>query len=231
MATSRTVASQHLAILEEILETISRTLELKDILQQVVHIVARVTRADSCLLYLISGREVVLQASLKTHPHLSKIRMKVGEGITGWVAEEKKLVAIARAAYQDPRFKLFNALPEDRFEAFLSVPIIHRGTVIGVINVQHRRPRRYPKTTVRLLETVGKQIGGLLEVVRLVSETQALKEALETRKLIARAKAVLMKQHRLDEAAAHQLLLKKSMDKRKSLREVAEAVILASEIS
>jgi len=227
---ARSQSSQHLAILEEILEAISRTLELRDILQQVVSIIGRVTRADSCFLYLISDHEVVLQASLNPRPHLSKIRMQVGEGITGWVAEEKKPVALARAAYADPRFKLFNQLPEDRYEAFLSVPITYRGKVIGVINVQHRRSRRYPKAMVRLLETVGKQIGGLLEVVRLVSETQALKEALETRKLMSRAKAAMMKQHGLDEAAAHKLLLKKSMDKRKSLREVAEAVILASEL-
>lgn len=229
--TARTQAANHLAILEEVLGAISRTLELRELLHQIVSIIGRVTRADSCFLYLLDGREVVLQASLVPHPHLTQIRMKVGEGITGWVAEERTPVAIARRAYDDPRFKLFNALREDRFEAFLSVPITHRGTVIGVINVQHRRPHRYPAATVRLLETVGTQIGGLLEIVRLVSETQALKDALETRKLIGRAKALLMKAHGLDEAAAHQLLLKKSMDRRKSLREVAEAVILASEIS
>lgn len=226
-----TVASQHLAILEEILETISRTLELNNILHQVVSIIGRVTRADACLLYLISGREVVLQASLHPRLQMSRIRMKVGEGITGWVAGEKRTVAIARRAYDDPRFKLFNQLPEDRYEALLSVPITHRGRVIGVINVQHRRVHRYPAGIVKLLGTVGKQIGGVLEVVQLVSETQALKDALENRKLIGRAKAVLMRQHGLDEEAAHRLLLKKSMDKRKSLREIAEAVILASEIS
>ena len=224
-----TQSRQHLAILEEILEAISRTLELNDILNQVVQIVGRVTQADSCFLYLISGREVVLQASLNPHPHLSKIRMKMGEGITGWVAEEKRPVAIASRAYDDPRFKLFNALPEDRYEAFLSVPIMHRAKVIGVINVQHRRAHRYPQATVRLLEAVGKQIGGLLEIVTLVSETQALQEARESRKLISRAKAILMKRQGMDEAAAHRLLLKKSMDKRRTLREVAEAVILAAE--
>ncbi|MDD5109849.1 MAG: ANTAR domain-containing protein [Patescibacteria group bacterium] len=227
--TVRAPAQHHLAILEEVLETISRTLELKDILRKVVEIIGRVTKADSCLLYLISDREVVLQASLNPHPRLNQIRMKFGEGITGWVAEEKRTVAIARRAYDDPRFKQFNALPEDRYEAFLSVPIWYQGKVIGVINVQHRRPHRHAKAEVKLLETVGKQIGGLLQIVQLVSETQALQEALETRKLISRAKAILMKQHGLDEAAAHQLLLKKSMDKRKSLKEVAEAVILAAE--
>lgn len=225
----QTSAQRHLAILEEVLETISRTLALKDILSNVVGIIGRVTRADSCLLYLIAGREVVLQASLKEHPRLNQIRMKLGEGITGWVAEEKRTVAIARRAYDDPRFKLFNALPEDKYEAFLSVPIWYQGKVIGVINVQHRRPHRHTKAEIKLMETVGKQIGGLLQIVQLVSETQALQEALETRKKISRAKAILMKRHGLEEAAAHQLLLKKSMDKRRSLKEVAEAVILAAE--
>ena len=65
------------------------------------------------------------------------------EGLTGWVARERRLLAIPREAYKDPRFKKFGELPEDTFEAFLSAPVIARNRVVGVINVQHRLPHQH----------------------------------------------------------------------------------------
>jgi uroporphyrinogen-III synthase len=221
----------NLAILQEIIDTIGNGFDLKEILNNIAKIIGKVTKADSCFIYLISGDEVILKASQNPHhSNLAKIKMKVGEGITGWVAETKKTVAIASKAYDDKRFKLFTSLPEDKFEGFLSVPIIFKNSVIGVINVQHKKSKKYPKKAINFLETIAKQIGGILEVSRLISETNVLKEALETQKLINKAKAILMKNGGLSEEEAHRLLVKKSMDKRRSLKEVAEAIILAGEV-
>ncbi|MDD2807930.1 MAG: ANTAR domain-containing protein [Patescibacteria group bacterium] len=221
-----------LAVLEQIIDTASNNFELKEILNNIVKIIGQVVRADSCFIYLITGDEVILKASLQPHhSSLATVKMKLGEGITGWVAETKKTVAISRHAYTDKRFKVFGNLPEDKYEAFVSVPIIFRNKVIGVINVQDKKTRKYLGKETNLLETIGKQIGGILEVSRLVSETNVLKEALETQKLINKAKSILMKSAVLTEAEAHRLLVKKSMDKRKSLKEVAEAIILASEVT
>ena len=80
------------------------------------------------------------------------------------------------------------------------------------------------------METIAKQIGGILEVSRLISETNVLKGALETQKLINKAKAILMKTGGLSEEEAHKLLVRKSMDKRRSIKEIAEAIILAQEV-
>src|SRR3989344_6035511 len=222
----------NLEVLLEIIETASNHFELKEILSKIVKIIGQIAKADSCFIYLISGEEVILKASQNPHhSNLAKIKMKLGEGITGWVAETKKSVAISKKAYQDKRFKLFSNLPEDEFEAFLSVPIIFRQKVIGVINVQHRKPRKYLKKEINFLETIAKQIGGILEVSRLISETNVLKEALETQKLINKAQAILLRAGGLSEDQAHRLLVKKSMDKRKSIKEVAEAIILAHELT
>jgi uroporphyrinogen-III synthase len=95
------------------------------------------------------------------------VRLKIDEGLTGWVARERKMLAISLEAYKDPRFKTFTNLPEDSYEAFLSVPVIARNRVIGVINVQHRMPRRHPGAEMELLTTVGEQIGCLLALARL----------------------------------------------------------------
>ena len=231
-ASVKKAAAGNLAVLEQIIETASNNFDLKEILAKIVEIIGKITRCDSCFIYLIFNDQVILKASLKPHhTSLSKIKMKLGEGITGWVAEHKKTVVIPTHAYQDKRFKLFTNLPEDRFEGFLSVPIIFRNKVIGVINVQHRKTRIYTKTEISFLETIGKQIGGILEVSRLITETDVLKEALAVQKVINRAKAILMKTAGLDEDAAHRLLIKKSMDKRKTLKEVAEAIILAQDLT
>ena len=92
---------------------------------------------------------------------MGKVRLKLGEGLTGWVARERRLLSISREAYTDPRFKLFTDLPEDTYEAFLSAPVIVRNRVAGVINVQHREPHFHTGGEMELLTTVGEQVGCL----------------------------------------------------------------------
>jgi len=221
---------QELNLLREIIETISYNLDLNEVLSRIVKIVSDVTKADSCFLYLVDDGHIVLRASLYPKPHdIGVIKLKMSEGITGWVASNKKTVAIAQKAYNDKRFKLINSLPEDRFEGFLSVPIICRDKVSGVINVQHCRPREYSKTEITLFELVAKATGGAIENALLFSEKEALKEALETRKLIEKAKGILMKEFGVTEDEAYKLLHKKSMDKRMSMKEIAHAIIISAE--
>jgi uroporphyrinogen-III synthase len=179
---------------------------------------------------LIDGDNLILRASLNPKPlEIGNIKMKVGEGITGWVAQKKETVTIDKEAYNDKRFKFFNSLPEDKFEGILSVPIIYRDKVLGVINVQHSKPRKYSNTEIALFELVASATGGAIDNASLFSEKEALKEALETRKLIERAKGILMKDLNISEEEAHKLLCKKSMDRRISLKEVANAVIISSD--
>jgi len=222
--------NQELKILREIIETISYNLDLKEVLSRIVKIVSGVTKADSCFLYLIDDGELVLRASLNPKPlEIGSIKLKLGEGITGWVARNLKTVAIAKEAYNDERFKFVNSLPEDKFEGFLSVPIIYRDKVLGVINVQHCRPRKYSENEITLFELVAKATGGAIGNAMLFSEKEALKEALETRKVIEKAKGILMNEFSISEDEAYKLLHKKSMDKRLSMKEISNAVIISSE--
>jgi uroporphyrinogen-III synthase len=223
-------SSQELKLLREIIETVSYNLDLKEVLGRIVKIVSGVTRADSCFLYLIDDSSLVLRASLNPKPlEIGNIKLKLSEGITGWVATNKKTVAIAKKAYNDKRFKFVNSLPEDKFEGFLSVPIIYRDKVLGVINVQHSKPRSYSQNEIILLELVAKATGGAIENGMLFSEKEALKEALETRKIIEKAKGILMSEFSISEDEAYKLLHKKSMDKRMSMKEIANAIIISAE--
>jgi uroporphyrinogen-III synthase len=222
--------NQELKILHEIIETISYNFDLKEVLRRIVSIVSGVTKADSCFLYLIDGDNLTLRASLNPKPlEIGNIKLKNGEGITGWVARHKLTVAITSEAYNDPRFKSVNSLPEDKFEGFLSVPIVYRDKVLGVINVQHCKPRAYSKTEIILFELIAKAVGGAVENALLFSEKEALKAALETRKVIEKAKGILMKEFRIGEEDAYKLLHKKAMDKRMGMKEIANAVIISSE--
>ena len=168
------LASQELKILHQISTTVSSTLDLDEVLQQIIGLVIQVTRGDSCFLYLLDETEdfLILRASKNPHPRLiGRISVKVGEGITGWVAQEAEPVAIARHASKDSRFKFFNNLPEDKYEAFLSVPIIASGRVVGVINVQHRRAHRHAEDEKTLLSIIGLQVGSAIRNARLYEET------------------------------------------------------------
>ena len=177
-------ASQELRILHEISQSISCNLDLDQVLKEIIDLVVDVTRCDSCLLYLVDESEpyLFLRASKNPHPRLiGRIALKVGEGITGWVAENAELVVIDKNAGKDPRFKVFNNLPEDRYDAFLSVPIIVApDKVIGVINVQHRKSHRHTDRERTLISIIGHQVGGAIENARLYEETKRRNMQLST---------------------------------------------------
>ena len=205
-------------------------LEIDELLREIVKIASSVTRPDSCLIYVLDSEkdELVLRASKNPHSKLlEQIKMKMGEGITGWVAKEKKPVAISNGAARDSRFKYFRNLPEDKFEAFLSVPILNKKGVCGVINVQHRKEHQHTATEINLLSAIGKLAGGAIENALLIEESLSLREALEIRKILEKAKGILMKNHQINENEAYRRLRQESMNSRKSIGEIAEAVILA----
>ena len=159
---------QQLRLFQKISRFMVREMSLQEVLQGAVSLVVEFTECDSCLVYLADGDDLVLCASNTPHPStIGKVRMSRKEGLTGWVASERRLVAIPREAYKDPRFKKFGELPEDTFEAFLSSPVIARNRVVGVINVQHRLPHQHTGSEMEVLTTVGEQIGCVLMLARM----------------------------------------------------------------
>lgn len=159
---------QQLRLFQKISRMMVREMSLQEVLQGIVSLVVEFMDCDSCLVYLLDNDELVLCASNTPHPTtIGKVRLKLTEGLTGWVARERRLLAISREAYKDPRFKFFGDLPEDTFEAFLSAPVIARNRVVGVINVQHRLPHQHTGSEMELLTTVGEQVGCLLVLARM----------------------------------------------------------------
>jgi signal transduction protein with GAF and PtsI domain len=164
---------QQLVMLQHISRLMVRKMSLPEVLQAIVDLVVEATGGDACLIYLIDSDELVLCASKTPHPsQIGHIRLKMGEGITGWVAKERRMVAIPREASRDSRFRFFHDLPEDTYEAFLSVPVISRDEVVGVINVQHRKPHAHTGAEMEMLRTVGEQVGCVIVLARLGEEAE-----------------------------------------------------------
>jgi two-component system, response regulator PdtaR len=159
---------EQLSLFQKISRFMVRDMSLQEVLQGIVSLVVQFTHCDSCLVYLLDGEDLVLCASNTPHPStIGKLRLKSYEGLTGWVARERRLLAISREAYKDPRFKAFGELPEDTYEAFLSAPVIARNRVVGVINVQHKQPHQHTGSEMEVLTTVGEQVGCLLVLTRM----------------------------------------------------------------
>ena len=137
-------AEKQLRLFQRISRYMARESNLHETLHNVVALVVEFMQCDSCLLYLLDGDRLVLCASNdEASQAVGKVSLKLDEGLTGWVARERRLLAISREAYSDARFKYFKDLPQDTYESFLSAPVIWRNRVVGVINVQHRT-RAFP---------------------------------------------------------------------------------------
>ena len=227
------VARQSSAI--ELMHAIGRRMAASDplhsVLDQIVSFIDALLQCDSCFLYVLDGKQLVLRASKNPHPDvIDHLGIKIGKGITGWVAEHREPVSIDFGALRDPRFQSFKDLPEDSFEAFLSVPILARGRLVGVVNVQHRQPHHYTSWEVQTISMVGFLVGAEIEMARLESENNILSSQLETRKLVDRAKAVLQRDLGVTEEQAYHMIQKESRQRRKNMREIAEAILLSEEL-
>lgn len=143
---------------------------LSEVLWKIVRFVADFVNCDSCFLYILGGDELVLKASRNPHADiLDRLRIPLGQGVTRWVAKQKMPVAIPRKTYQGPRFKSVSDLPEDLYEAFLSVPIICRDRLVGVINVQHRQPKFHSRRDIQLISIIGFLVAAEVELAGMES--------------------------------------------------------------
>jgi uroporphyrinogen-III synthase len=218
-------------VLHEIGSRIAAADPLHIVLSRVVEVVSTVVPCDSCFIYVLEADELVLRASKTPHPDvIDRLKLRVGQGITGWVAAHRQPVAVDRHAFDDPRFQTFNELPEDRYEAFLSVPVLSRSKLVGVINLQHRQPHHHTRRDIQIISMIGFLVGAEIEMARLEVENSQLSERLETRKILDRAKGILQRDLAITEEEAYLTIQRQSRQRRKTKKEIAEAIVLGDEL-
>jgi uroporphyrinogen-III synthase len=217
--------------LHEISSRIAAADSLHLVLDRIVAFISSVIPCDSCFIYVLESENLVMRASKNPHADLvDQVGIQIGQGVTGWVAKHKQPVALASGASNDPRFKTFKNIPEDHFEAMLCTPIMCAGGVVGVINLQHRLSYKHTTHEVRLLSTLGYLVGAEIERARLETENSQLSNRLETRKAVDRAKSILQRDLSISEDDAYQMMHKESRQRRKSMREIADAILLSEEL-
>lgn len=179
-------------LLHQISNIVSSNSSLEKVLQELISLAVEVTGCDACLVYLVdhSSNEIVLRASQLPHTaEIGHIRMKMGEGITGWVAQHKSVVALSSNASADSRFKTFQALPEDTYESFLSVPLINNGELIGVINIHHKPKYTHSADEIALISFIGEQMGGAIAKSKFEQRSESAARRMEALAGLARTMA------------------------------------------
>lgn len=164
--------------------------------------------------YLVVGEAadgksaVNLARELRPELVIMDIRMPEMDGIeaAGTLTQESIAPVLLLTAYSEP-------------------DLVQRATQAGVIGYLVK-----PFREAQLGPAIEVTLGRFREFQHLEKELGDVKEALEARKVIDRAKGMLMDRYGLTESEAFRRIQKRSMDNRKSMKEVAEAILLASEM-
>lgn len=222
----------YLKTLNEISRAITSDLYLEDILKLIVTLTANVIKAKVCNVWLIDEKkqEFNIKATQSMHQeYLNKKTIKLNEGIVGLVAREKKPKIIFDVLKEEQYIEKKLARKEG-LVSMASIPMMVRDKVIGVLNVYTNRPYEFTKAEITLLSTIANQAAVAIEKTELIVRTKIIQEELDTRKKTERAKGILMEERNINESEAFSLIRKSSMNKRISMREIAEAIILSYEI-
>ncbi len=218
--------------LSSISRVISSDLYLEDILRLIVTVSAQVLKSKICSLMLIdqkTGKLVIRATQSVSEEYNKKPPLIIGEGIVGRVARENRPRVVFNIL-KEKEYKYKKIVKKEGLCSLLSVPLAVKGKVIGVINNYTSFPHRFSKTEVNILTTVANQAAIVIENANLLVQSKIIKEELEARKLIERAKGILMKEKGLSEEKAFRKMQKTSMNLRKSMRDIAEAIILTFEV-
>jgi signal transduction protein with GAF and PtsI domain len=220
----------------ELFWRISESLVSKSYLQEILHLIVTVTaqvmKTKICSLMLLdetTGELKIAATQSLSEAYTKKANVKIGESVSGQVVQTGKPILVAdvtkHAGYAFPEMARKEGLV-----SLLSVPMRIKDRLIGVINCYTKQPHLFTPGETRMLQAVANQAAVAIEHTRLQEENVAVKQALEDRKVIDQAKAVLMERDGLKEAEAYKLIQKTSRDHRRTMAEVARSVIMVYEM-
>jgi len=201
-------------------------------LSLIVVVTAQVMGSNICSLMLIdrkSGELVIRATQSVSEEYNKKSPLKLGEGIAGKVAMENRPITI-KDVTKDKEYKYVEIAKKENLCSLLCVPLAVKGKVIGVISCYTSSPHDFTETEIDILTSIANQAAVAIENTELLVKSRMIQEELEVRKRVERAKGILMNDECLTEEDAYLKIQKFSMDNRKTMREVADAIILTSEI-
>lgn len=218
--------------LAQISKLITSDLYFEDVLRLIVTITAQVMGSNICSLMLLDEKKKLLEVKATqsvSEAYNRKPPLRLGEGIAGIAALEQRPI-IVRDVKRDPRYVNKEIAEKEGLASLVSLPLVVRGKTIGVLNLYTSEPRDFTEDEIQLLTTIANQAAIVIENHRLLMESELVRAELEARKKIERAKGILMREYGLSEEEAYRRMQRYSMNKQKSMKEVAEAIILAWEM-
>lgn len=221
--------------LMDISRAITSDLFLEDILKLIVMVTANVTGVQICSLWLIDENEnphkIRLKATQAIDPEYVKDRaLNMDEGVVGFVASNNRPLIVGNVL-KEKRFKEKEMAKKLGLVSMVSVPLhVQDKKVIGVLNCFTAEPHNFSEPEVNLITTVANQAAVAILNTELMVKTKVIQEELETRKLVERAKEIVMNRRKIESDKAFRWIQKRSMDSRKSMRQIAEAIILSEDI-
>ena len=224
--------SKHLEAISKVSQAITSSLYLEDILKLIVTVTAEVMSSKICSLMLLDDdkKELAVRATQSiSEIYNKKPNLKLGEGIAGKVALENKPKVVYNVT-KEPEYKYREIAQKEGLKSLLSMPLSVKGKVIGVLNLYTAKPHKFTQNEINVLTTVASQAAITIENAKLLVKSKIVEEELEARKAVERAKGILMKHQNLSEEEAFRKIQKQSMNTRRSMREIAEAIILAKEL-
>lgn len=218
--------------LSKVANLITSGLYLEELLRLIVHVTAEVMNSKISSLMLLDPekKELTVRATQSiSESYNKKANIKLGEGIAGIVAQDNKPIVVLDVK-EDSRYLNQDIARKESLCSLASVPLAVKGKVIGVLNSYTSKKHKFTKQELGLLTALASQAAIAIENAELDLRARSAEEALTTRKLVERAKDILSQEANILPSQAYRLIQKQSMDSRKSMREIAEAIILSHDI-
>lgn len=230
---SKPPLDKHIEALSKISNAITSELYIEDILRLIVIVTAQMMKSKICSLMLVDEKkgEISIRATQSmSEEYNKKPPLKIGEGVVGMAVLDKKPITIMDVTAKDSGYKYRDIAAKAGLKSLLCVPMIVKGKVIGVIDCYTQKPHKFTDTEINILTAVANQAAVAIENTELLVKTKVIQEELESRKIVEKAKGILMSQQGLSEEEAFKRIQRHSMDNRRSMREIAEAIILTSQM-
>ena len=225
----------YIKALMDIGQAITSDLFLEDLFKLIVMVTAKVTGVEICSLWLVDENEnppvVRLKATQAIDREYVKDRvLRLHEGVVGYVVSTQRPLVIPDVLLNE-RFKEKDMARKLGLVSMVSVPLQGReDKVMGVLNCFTAKPHVFSETDVNMLAAVASQAAVAIHNTELIIKTRVIEQELKSRKLIERAKEVLMQRRQLNGEDAYRWIQKRSMDTRKSMLDIAEAIVLSEEL-
>jgi len=200
---------------------------LDEELATVIDFAVTLTHAGECCTFVREGHVLVPWVWKHVeHGSVNRIPITVDEGFAAALLHHR--TPVANVPFSG--FRGFRDWPKDPGVSFVAVPLLWRSCLLGPIVLQHSQPRPYKQNDVRLLSSVGYILGAELRMLQLQKHNSELVLELETRKLVERGKGILQRDLGITAQEAYQALQRQSEEKKRPLKDIAQAIILNSEV-